>query len=173
MLKPLPLSKARLVVELGSGTGVFTRALLKQMRADATLLAFEINPRFARYISSVVSDRRLVLVNASAETVRHEVRRLGLDRIDAVVSSLGLAFIPDEQRHACLGALTQMLDADGVFTQYHYLHGLQFQNGRLARSNVTDLLHHYFRSVHRGIVWRNLPPAYVLVCRGPLKTPIL
>lgn len=170
MLHPLPLAQCRLVVELGCGTGVFTQELLKRLPSTATLLAFEINPRFAHYLRSVVSDPRLVLINASADTARHEVRRLGFERVDAVVSSLGLAFIPDQERHACLGALAGLLTKNGVFTQYHYLHGLQFQNGRLARSNITSLLHRYFSSVQRTIVWRNLPPAFVFVCRGPSRT---
>jgi phospholipid N-methyltransferase len=110
------------------------------------------------------------LINASAETARQEVRRLGFDRVDAVVSSLGLSFIPDQQRHACLGALASLLGKDGVLTQYHYLHGLQFQNGRLAKSSIAGLLNRYFSSVERTIVWRNLPPAFVFVCRAPVPT---
>src|SRR4030095_6761995 len=46
MIEPLPLAQAKLVVEFGPGTGVMTRALLKRIPTDATLLAFEINPRF-------------------------------------------------------------------------------------------------------------------------------
>lgn len=170
MVKSLPLGKARLVVELGCGTGVITQELLRRLPSSATLLAFEINPRFTHYLKSVVPDPRMVLVNASAETVRQEVQRLGFDRIDAVVSSLGLSFIPDDQRHAFLSALSDLLGDDGVFTQYHYLHGLQFQNGRLMKSNVESTLRRYFGSVLRGIVWRNLPPAFVFVCRKPFRT---
>jgi phospholipid N-methyltransferase len=133
------------------------------------LLAFEVNPRFSSYLQSVVSDPRMVLISASAETIRQEVHRLGFDRIDAAVSSLGLAFMPDQLRHAILGSLSSLLTANGVFTQYHYLPGLQFQNGRLAKSTVVTHLQRYFRSVQRGIEWRNLPPAFVLVCRDPLR----
>jgi len=56
-----------------------------------------------------------------------------------------------------------------VFTQYHYLHGLQWQEGRLARFPGSRLLYQYFRTVERTIVWRNLPPAYVFACRGALR----
>ena len=170
MLRPLPLERARVVVELGCGTGVMTRALLKLLPSSATLLAFEINPRFTRYLKLMVSDPRLVLIDASAETIRLQLQRRGVEQVDAVLSSLGLAFMPATQREAFLGELSGLLDEQGVFTQYHYLHGLQFQGGRLGRFDIAGLLRRHFRSVQRSIVWRNLPPAYVFVCREPLRS---
>lgn len=170
MLRPLPLEKARVVVELGCGTGVMTRALLKQLPPDATLLAFEINPRFTRYLRLTVPDPRLVLIDNSAETVRQELQQRGFEQADAVLSSLGLAFMPEQERDAFLGELSSLMTDKGVFTQYHYLHGMQVQNGQLGRFDMTRLLHHHFGSVERTIVWRNLPPAYVFVCRNPLRT---
>jgi len=170
MLQPLPLQRARVVVELGCGTGVMTRALLKLLPSSATLLAFEINPRFTRYLKVMVSDPRLVLIDASAETIRGQLQRRGVEQVDAVVSSLGLAFMPAPQREAFLGELSGLLDDQGVFTQYHYLHGLQFQDGRLGRFDIAGLLRRHFRSVQRSVVWRNLPPAYVFICREPLRS---
>ena len=92
MISPLPLKRARVVVEVGPGTGVMTRALLDAIPFEATLLAFEINPRFSRYLKSNVPDSRLEIINASAETLRDEVHRHGHDRADAVVSSRGIWF---------------------------------------------------------------------------------
>jgi phospholipid N-methyltransferase len=167
MLDPLPLRSARLVVELGCGTGAMTHALLASMRRDAVLLAFEINPRFTQYLSDTVSDPRLILVNSSAEMLQQELQRRGLGRVDAVLSSLGLALMSDQQRHSLLAGLSDAMDEHGVLTQYHYFHGLQIRNGQLARFDLPRLLNGHFHSVKRRIVWRNLPPAFVFVCRGP------
>lgn len=168
MLRPLPLERARVVVEVGPGTGAMTQALLDQMPYDATLLAFEINPRFSRYLRSNVSDARLDVINASAETLRKEVHRRGYERVDAAVSSLALGFMPDWQRRAILTELRSVLGEEGVFTQYQYFHALQVKNGQLRRFDLKDLLHAYFRSVRWRVIWRNLPPAFVFACRGPL-----
>ena len=170
MVDPLPLHNAQVVVELGCGTGAVTETLLSQMPRKAVLLAFEINPRFSRYLKRRISDSRLVLINASAETLRDEVQRRGYQRVDAVVSSLALTMMSDRLRHAILSESSGLLHPTGVFTQYHYLHGLQWQDGRLGRFPGARLLREHFRSVQRTIVWRNLPPAYVFVCRGPLRS---
>jgi phospholipid N-methyltransferase len=166
MLQPLPLRKTRVVVELGSGTGVMTQALLNLIPRDATLFAFEINPRFFQYLKSTVSDPRLVLMNASAEAAGTELRRRGYEHADAVVSSLALGLMSNVQRHALLSGIGSLLDETSVFTQYQYFHGLQLQNGQLRKFNVSRLLRQYFNSVQRRIIWRNLPPAFVFACRG-------
>ena len=168
MLRPLPLEKARLVVEVGPGTGAMTQALLNRIPSDATLLAFEINSRFSRYLRLNVGDSRLDVINASAETLREEVRRRGYHHIDAVVSSLALALMPDWQRRSFLRALRSLLGEAGVFTQYQYFHGLGLKNGSLRRFDLGKLLHRYFRSVQRKTILRNLPPAFVFTCREPL-----
>lgn len=170
MVRPLPLKRARIVVEVGPGTGVMTRALLEMIPFEATLLAFEINPRFSRYLKSHVPDSRLEIINASAETFRAEVLRHGHDRVDAVVSSLALGFMPAAQRQAFLSEVGNLLDENGVFTQYQYIHSLQVKNGQVRRFDLERLLGQYFRSVHRTMIWRNLPPAFVFVCKGPMSS---
>ena len=76
--------------------------------------------------------------------------------------------MPDWQRRTILRDLKSLLGEDGVLTQYQYLHGLQLKNGQLRRFDLRELLHGYFRTVRRRVIWRNLPPAFVFACRGPL-----
>ena len=171
MVDPLPLRHAQVVVELGCGTGTVTEMLLSQMPRKSVLLAFEINSRFSQYLKNKISDPRLVIINASAETVRQEVQRRGYQHADAVASSLALTLMSDRLRHDILSESGGILSRAGVFTQFLYLHGLQWQHGRLARLPGARLLHRHFHSVERTIVWRNLPPAYVYACRGALRMP--
>jgi len=165
MLEPINLSEASTVVELGPGTGVMTRALLDVLPKNATLLAFEINGRFYRYLKKNIPDKRLVLLRTSAEHVGRELRRRGRTRGDGVVSSLGLGLMSDRERRALIGALLPFMDDDSVFTQYQYIHGLEVKDGRLRRFSVGSLLQQYFASVERKMVWRNIPPAFVFACR--------
>jgi phosphatidylethanolamine/phosphatidyl-N-methylethanolamine N-methyltransferase len=168
MVRPLPLKKARVVVEVGPGTGVMTRALLDRIPFEATLLAFEINPRFSSYLKSNVPDSRLEIINASAETLSSEVHRHGYDRVDAVVSSLALGFLSPSQRQTFLSEVGALLDGTGVFTQYQYIPNLQVRNGQVSRFSLVHLLRRYFRSIQQTLIWRNLPPAVVFVCKGPI-----
>jgi len=166
MLRPLATKNARVVIELGPGTGVMTRALLDLLPFDATLLAFEINPRFARHLGSTISDPRLVVIHARAEALQEELSRRGYRHVDAILSSLAMGFMSDRQRHALLNEIGVCLKKKGIFTQYQYLHSLQLRGRQLSKFDLSGLLWQYFRSVQRKIIWRNLPPAFVFTCRG-------
>jgi phospholipid N-methyltransferase len=166
MLEPLPFSDTQVALELGAGTGVITHALLEQLPPNAKLLVFEINRRFVDCLEQDISDRRVILIHSSAENLRAELERRGIRRVDAVVSSLGLAFMSETQRQKVFEQLTPFLHENSVFTQYQYIHGLQFVKGRLCRFPLRSLLRRYFVSVQSKIVWRNLPPAFVFTCRA-------
>jgi phospholipid N-methyltransferase len=169
MVEPLPLAQARVAVELGAGTGVMTQELLAKLPRDATLIAFEVQPRFQKFLRQKFTDPRLVLVDRSAETIGDELARLGVTRVDAAVSSLGITYMSFKKRHAILGGLIPLFTEHSVFTQYHYVHGLlpwyQVEDGRLRRFDAVDLLKQYFRTIERRFVWLNVPPAFVFACR--------
>lgn len=169
MLEPLPLDSARVVVELGPGTGAITRALLEFLPRRARLLALELNPRFCRYLERRLADPRLLVINASAEEVGGYLNQLGCQRVDAVVSSLGLSIMSDQQRKTILRELLPYFDEKSIFTQYHYLGerlGKVFSRGwEPGRSSVAGLLRQHFRSIHTRTVWRNFPPAVVFACK--------
>ena len=164
MMKPLELEKAHVVLELGAGTGVITQALLDHLPPTASLLVFEINRPIYECLRQRITDPRAILINTSVENLEQELRQRGITRVDAVASSLGLAFMPESKRDELLQHLSPFLHEGSVFTQYQYIHGMQFVHGRLQRLNLRPLLHRYFRSVKSHIVWRNLPPAFVFSC---------
>jgi phosphatidylethanolamine/phosphatidyl-N-methylethanolamine N-methyltransferase len=171
MLEQLPLARTRVALELGAGTGAITRALLDQLPPRATLVVFEINRSFFDCLQRTISDPRVVLIHASVENLDSELRQRGIQRVDAVVSSLGLALMPEDQRHELFQQLSPFLHPRSVFTQYQYIHGLQYVKGRLRRLNLRPLLTRYFGSVQSRIVWRNLPPAYVFSCHSQIVEP--
>ncbi len=172
MLEHLPLSRARVVVELGAGTGAITQALLAELPPLSTLVVFEINPRFYNYLKTHFSDPRLVLIHSSAENLDRELEQRGYFQVDAVASSLGLGLMSNRERHTLFDRLLPFLHDRAVLTQYQYIHALQCENGRVRRLDLRPLLGQYFASVQSKLVWRNLPPAFVFSCRRTAQ-PIL
>jgi phospholipid N-methyltransferase len=169
MLAPLPLARARTVVEFGPGTGTITQALLAMLPPAATLYAFEVNPRFCDYLRRHLPDPRLVVIPTSAMHIEEELRRRGVECVDACLSSLGLTLMPDAKRHRVLRGIVPFFGPESVLTQYQYVHGLllyfQKQNGHLIRFSAGRLLRSYFREVETEVIWRNVPPAIVFACR--------
>ncbi len=166
MSEPLPLARARVAVEFGAGTGVITEAMLAQLPPDATLFVFEINKRFLDCLRSNITDPRVVLIDSSVENLDTELHKHGIRQVDAVASSLGLAFLTDKHRHALFQRLAPFLHRRSMFTQYQYIQSLQFDRGRFSRLDLRPLLTQYFSLVQCKIEWRNLPPAFVFTCHA-------
>jgi phospholipid N-methyltransferase len=85
------VGRARVVVELGPGTGGTTRALLKAMKENATLLCIELNANFHAILRRI-DDPRLILHLGSAGELREAMARHGIEGADAVIS--GIPFPP-------------------------------------------------------------------------------
>ena len=165
MVEPLPLREARVVVELGPGTGVMTRELLQLVPDDCHVLAFEINPQFIEYLRGEVQDPRLEVVASGAESAAEELRQRGYTRVDAVLSSLGFGTMPEAFIHQVIGGLRPFLDRQSGFTQFQYVQSVRWHGGALEFLDLRRVLSQYFNHVERRKVWRNVPPAHVLHCR--------
>jgi len=164
MVQDAGVEGAKRVVELGPGTGVVTSQLLKTLPKDAELLAFEISPAFSRFLKKKFNDPRLTVLNVSAEKAGEVLAERGWENVDAVFSSLGMGFLGHKRIHAILGGLEPHFHDKTVLAQYQYIHGMQVLRGRLRRYDARDDLRQYFPTVRRRIIWRNVPPTYVLLC---------
>jgi phospholipid N-methyltransferase len=67
MLENINFKEAKVIVELGPGTGVFTDRLLELMHPESTLLIFELNDTFYNQLANRIHDPRVHLIHDSAE----------------------------------------------------------------------------------------------------------
>ncbi len=143
------LASAHTVVELGPGTGGTTRALLRALPADATLLVIEINPRFAALIRRSVDDPRLrIEVGDASELARH-LETHGLPAPDAVVSGIPFSTMPREVGLRILRAVKDSLAPGGRFVAYQ------------VRDRVAVLGRSVFGPAKMEAEIRNVPPMRV------------
>ena len=114
------LANARLVIELGPGTGGTTRALLQAMRSDATLLAIEINPGFCDLLRETIDDRRLIVHEGSAAEIDDALTKHELDAPDVVLSGIPFSTMPRALGLAILHSVRESLAPGGRFVAYQF-----------------------------------------------------
>ncbi len=146
-----PLGQARCVVELGAGTGPYTREILARLPPDARLVSFEIDPALADGLARELPDPRLEVVTDSA--ARLEAHLQG-QRPEVIVSAIPFTSLPAPVRQEILAAARRVLADDGVMLVLQYS---PFIQRSLQRS---------FSSVQRRLSPRNVPPAVLFACRG-------
>jgi phospholipid N-methyltransferase len=169
MLEHVDFRRACNVVELGSGTGVITREILRRMTPDSRLFALEINRKFVRHLRIHCQDRRLTLIEADATDLLHQLHAHKAGPIHAVISSLGLTGMSPDQRARIVKAAEACLAPAGLMTQFQYLTSQapvpDFPKAQIRSFKAKNFLTAYFPRVSAKRVLLNLPPAEVFTCR--------
>lgn len=111
------LGTAKLVVELGPGTGGTTRSFLRAMQTDAKLLAIEINPHFVDVLGRN-PDPRLIVHEGSATDLRIILDKHDLPAPDAILSGIPFSTMPRPLGREILRAVHDVLEPGGCFVAY-------------------------------------------------------
>ena len=159
MVENMGISEADTVVELGPGTGVFTRVIEEQLKPDARFLCFEINRELAARLSHRFP--RVQVVNDSVENLDLHLKAAGREGVDAAISGLPWAAFSQERQQRLLDSTVKALKPGGRFATFAYSHAVWLPQARQFR----ELLDSRFNSVETSkVVWRNMPPAFVYRC---------
>ena len=158
MMSPIDFSKAKTIVEYGPGTGAFTRELCARRRTETRLILIERNETFFRgLLEAFRSEGNLTLIHGSAEDAAAYLQRLGISEADYVVSGLPFASLPEELTRRVFRATQRILGEQGSFITFQY----------------TLVKERYFRRFfdleQKLYVRKNLPPAYVFVCKHKFR----
>jgi phospholipid N-methyltransferase len=144
------------VVELGAGTGVFTRELIARGLPEEQLLIVELSADMAAHLREEFP--RAQVHNADARQLVELVAaspNLQVGGIDAVVCGLGFLSMPEEISRDILRAVFGVLKPGGCLVTFTY--------GR--KPSIPDglQLELALRVSTGGRTWFNLPPARVFV----------
>lgn len=153
MLKSIDFNKANVIVEYGPGNGIITQEILRRMHSNAVLICFEINTHFYQYIKQI-DDKRLIVLNSSAENIKEELEKLNISAADYFISSLPLTIIPKSIAKDILKNSKESLSPNGQFIQYQY--SLRFY------SKVKQIFGK--KNVKLKFEFVNIPPAFIYKC---------
>lgn len=159
MVESGDLRKADTVVELGPGTGSFTRAILDRIAPSATFFVMEVNAEFATSLRRRFPD--LTVHNDSAERLPEYLPAHGKSAVDCILSGLPWASLPMPVQEGVMSAVVESLRPGGTFATFAYLHALYLPNARRFRKRLEDL---FTRVELSPVVWLNVPPAFVYRC---------
>lgn len=158
----VPRTGSPVVVELGPGTGAFTRLIQERIPRSGRHLAVELNPRFAGRLAAL--HPAVDVVVADATELRGVLAGRGLAQADVVVSGLPWAAFSEKAQRDILSEVVAVLPPDGAFTTFAYAHA---RWAPPARRLLRALRERFDEVVISRTVWANVPPALVYVCRRP------
>jgi phosphatidylethanolamine/phosphatidyl-N-methylethanolamine N-methyltransferase len=145
-----PVSPGQVILELGPGTGVFTRELLRQF-PNNPILAVEVNDDFALRLTQELPGVKTI--HGCASKLSEHLAKLNYRPTDVVsiVSGLPLLSLPKDLGQNILASITEVLQPTRRYVQFTYS----------AKAWKQFQLPGFQREPQKR-VWLNLPPAFVL-----------
>ncbi|HBJ35052.1 MAG TPA: SAM-dependent methyltransferase [Planctomycetaceae bacterium] len=140
--------RARLVVDLGPGTGETTQALLQHMNASARLIAIEKSEHLMEPLRKI-SDPRVMVIHGDARFLRLYLDQAGLGAADVIVSGIPFSTVPAQVAEQVIEEIDRALPHGGTFIAY------QLSN------KVEELATPLFGQPQVEYVWLNFPPLRV------------
>jgi phosphatidylethanolamine/phosphatidyl-N-methylethanolamine N-methyltransferase len=142
------------VIELGPGTGPVTEALLKHGIAEERLVLLEYSPDFC----SLLKQRfpKATIIKGDAYALKSTLAAMLKEPVAAVVSSLPLLTMPQDQRLALLSEAFDMMQDNAPFIQFTY--------SAMSPIPLDGAAHKTkFSAKSSSRIWLNIPPARVWV----------
>ncbi|MEA4902624.1 class I SAM-dependent methyltransferase [Desulfitobacterium sp.] len=150
MLEPIDWQAVDAVAEFGAGTGAFTKYIQAVKKQNCKVAVFEKDDKMRNMLRTLCPDLNYF---KDAARLSEATRSIGLDSLDAIISGLPFALFAEDMREQIIDEAIQSLKPQGIFVAFQY--SLQMK----------PLLSRKFSQVKISFVPRNIPPAFVYVCR--------
>ncbi len=151
MVKNIDFSKAKYIIEYGSGFGVFTEHIIENMNNKSTLILIEFNYKFYRFLSKkYINNKNVLVIHDSAENLEIILKEKKIYKIDLVFSGLPFSSFPVQMTENIFNKTIKYMNKNSKFILFQYsLYKIK-------------LLKHFFKITNIKLIIRNLPPAFVI-----------
>ena len=145
MVEPLLSAEKRgawSILEIGPGTGPFTRSILKEMKPNDSLQICEINHRFMEVLKKSLANNSNFQANKDRisfyeGSIIDLAQTMEPESFDFIVSSLPFHNFPVELVEEFLAVYSKVLKKDGILSFFHYA-GLRKLSGISPNKKVRD-----------------------------------
>lgn len=143
---------ARIVVELGGGTGSITKALLNELSPDSILYCVESNQSFVKILKEI-NDSRLKIIEGDATHILKLFNSNLYGKIDVIISSIPISYLKKEKVTTMISDWHSLLTPKGLCIQYQYM--------PLSQKKFSS----FFRETSLKFELFNVPPTYIYVAK--------
>jgi phospholipid N-methyltransferase len=151
MVLKLAPQPSEIIVELGPGTGAFTRELLAQGVEPANLILVEFNKEFVKFLKREFPDLRVA--EGPAQDLPHLLKTLGQGSVKKIISGIPLRSMKPAECRQIAMAVATVLEPGGLFIQFSYFKASPVPKKVAAEAGLAGEC--------VGSAMNNVPPAFV------------
>ena len=147
-IAPLP---SEVIVELGPGTGSFTRELLAQGVEPANLILVEFNKEFIKFLKGEFPNLRIV--EGVAQDLPQLLKTQGQASVKKIISGIPLRSMKPADCRQIAKSVAAVLEPGGLFVQFSYFKASPVPKEIAAEVGLSGEC--------VGSAMNNVPPAFV------------
>lgn len=151
MVSKLAPQASEIVLELGPGTGAFTRELLAQGVEPANLILVEFNKEFVKFLKREFPNLRVV--EGPAQDLPQLLKTLGQGSVKKIISGIPLRSMKPKECRQIAMAVAAVLEPGGTFVQFSYFKASPVPKAVAEEAGLAGQC--------VGNVLNNVPPAFV------------
>lgn len=157
MLDGITPNAESIVLELGPGTGSFTKIISEIIPDKASYLGVELDRNLVKCLRLKFPELRIIRGNACKIYAIHERSKLG--KVDYILSGLPFVSMPSEISCKIFGEIEKFMDDGCLFRTFQYAHGYYMPSAIKLREFMKK---RYGAAEKSPLVIKNVPPAYTL-----------
>jgi ornithine lipid N-methyltransferase len=148
--------RAKVIVELGAGTGPITKVIAEKARPETRVIVLERDPDFSKLLRERYASRpNFDVIEGDALDIASMLRDRGIEKADYLISGLPVPSFPKDLQRDFFRVVRDVLAPEGGYNQITEL-ALVYM----------PLYKRYFDHVKFVFEPRNFPPAGAYHCRG-------
>ena len=151
MVATIAPQPSEVIVELGPGTGAFTRELLAQGVVPTNLILVEFNKEFVKFLKREFPDLRIV--EGPAQDLPRLLKTLGQGPVTKIISGIPLRSMKPAECRQIAKSVAAVLEPGGLVVQFSYFKASPVPKEVAAEVGLTGKL--------VGSAMNNVPPAFV------------
>lgn len=157
MIEDIKPTEQSIVIELGVGTGSFTKPISQIVSCDKSYLGVEISRDFVKALKKEYPNLRFVCGNATKLQKLHE--KSGLGKVGYIISGIPFVTLPNEVGDEILAEISKFMDEGCMFRTFQYAHGYYMPSAVKLRKFMRS---RYGKARKSPLIVKNVPPAYSL-----------
>ena len=158
MIEGIVPDSENVVVELGVGTGSFTKPINQIVPDGGSYLGVEINRDFVKALKREYPNMKFVCGNATKLRKLHE--KSGLGKVGYIISGIPFVSLPNDVGDEILNQISLFMDEGRcMFRTFQYAHGYYMPSAVKLRKFMRS---RYGRARKSQLIVKNVPPAYTL-----------
>ncbi len=157
MVEGIEPNENAVVLELGVGTGAFTKRIREITLNENSYLGIELDKNLIRCLRRNFPDMRFMLGNACKSFALH--KRSNLGKVGFILSGLPFVSMPNEVNDRIFSQIEKFMDQGCTFRTFQYAHGYFMPSAIKLREFMRD---RYGESQKSPLIMKNVPPAITL-----------